>query len=370
MTRYIGEPDFVHGTPAGTGVLLTNLGTPTAPTARALRRYLAEFLSDPRVVELPRVLWWPLLYGVILWTRPRRAAANYAKIWTDTGSPLRAISVRQVAAVQAKLDTQCRGPVAVALGMRYGEPSLAAGLERLRRAHARRILIVPLYPQYSAATTASTFDAVARVLKRWRWLPELRFVNHYHDAPGYVQALAARIRKFWNSHGQAARLLFSFHGLPRRNVLAGDPYFCECHKTARLVAEALQLPEARWQVAFQSRFGRARWLEPYTIELLRDWGGGGVKNVDVVCPGFAADCLETLEEIAQLNRDAFLRAGGERFQYIPALNDCPEHIEFLADLVLRHTAGWPETADAGDDEPAHTAAEASRQRALARGAPR
>lgn len=342
MSRYLGNPDFRHDRPETCGVLLTNLGTPDAPTPDALRRYLGEFLWDPRVIEMPRPLWWLILHGVILRIRPRRAARAYKTVWTEQGSPLLAISRQQAEALQHALNAALPGPVQVALGMRYGNPSLAAALEQLRTANARRLLILPLYPQYSASTTASTFDAVADVLRRWRWLPDVRFVSHYHDHPAYLDALAASIRDHRQRHGAAGKLLFSFHGLPRRYLLAGDPYHCECHATARLVAQRLDLRETDWQVAFQSRFGREEWLKPYTDHTLKAWAAAGVEDVQVVCPGFPADCLETLEEIAEQNRELFLHAGGKRFEYIPALNDSAVHIAALTQIVREHAAGWPE----------------------------
>lgn len=360
--------DYSHDQQSTTGVLVTNLGTPDAPTPAALRRYLREFLSDPRIVDLPRWLWRPILHGVILRIRPRRSAHAYRRVWTEQGSPLLAISRRQVQALQAALQTKFRGPVVVALGMRYGNPSIAAALEQLRAAHARRVLILPLYPQYSATTTASTFDALAAVFKTWRWMPELRMVNHYHDEPGYIQALADSIREAWRTRAPAERLLFSFHGIPKRHLLLGDPYHCECLKTARLVAERLELPEQRWQVAFQSRFGREEWLQPYANQTLRDWAKQGVKNVEVICPGFSADCLETLEEIAMENRDVFLGAGGQSYHYIPALNDRPDHIQMLADLVARHTCGWTETDPRWNAALSASQAEAAQRRAQMLGA--
>jgi ferrochelatase len=345
MTRYSGTPDYRHDSPDTLGVLITNLGTPDAPTPEALRRYLGEFLWDPRVVETPRPLWWLILHGVILRIRPRRAARAYASVWTDAGSPLLAISKRQAAALQFTLTGQLPGPVKVALGMRYGNPSIASALEELRAAGARRLLVLPLYPQYSATTGASTFDAVAAVLKQWRWLPELRFVTHYHDHPAYIDAVAESIRAHRVAHPGNAKLLFSFHGLPKRYLLAGDPYHCECHATARLVAERLNLPADAWQLAFQSRFGREEWLKPYTDHTLKAWGKAGVERVQVVCPGFSADCLETLEEIAEQNREFFLHAGGKQFEYIPALNDSPAHIAALVQMIREQTHGWPETGD-------------------------
>ncbi|MFZ1640904.1 MAG: ferrochelatase [Candidatus Contendobacter sp.] len=361
------DPPFSHDQPARAGILLANLGTPDAPTPAAVRRYLAEFLWDPRVVELPRSLWWLILHGVILRVRPARSARKYQLIWTPDGSPLLAISQRQAAAVAATLAERYPGPIRVAVGMRYGNPSIAAALAELRAAGVQRLLALPLYPQYSATTVASTFDAVAAELRRWRWLPELRFITHYHDDPGYLDALTASIRAA-RAEQSGERLLFSFHGLPRRNLLAGDPYHCQCHKTARLVAERLGLQPDQWAVAFQSRFGRAEWLQPYTSVLLADWAKAGIKSVDVACPGFAADCLETLEEIALENRQTFLDAGGEHYRYLPALNDDPAHIAVLAELIDRHTAGWPEFAPDYDADALAAECALTRQRALTLGA--
>ncbi len=348
MASYVGSDAHEHDTPPCAGILLSNLGTPDAADAAALRRYLAEFLSDGRVIEVPRLLWWPVLHGIILRTRPARSAAAYQKIWTDEGSPLLCISKRQAAAVQAALAEQFPGPIRVELAMRYGNPSIARGLEKLRQAKVQRLLILPLYPQYSAATTASTFDAVADVLKTWRWLPELRMVRHYHDHGGYIAALAHSIAAHWATNGRPDKLLFSFHGLPRYYFLAGDPYHCECQKTARLVAEKLELGDEQYSVAFQSRFGPRQWLKPYTDKRLQEWGKAGVGHVQVICPGFSADCLETLEEIGLQNRDFFLQAGGKNFSYIPALNDQAIHIRALTDIISRHTQGWAEFAEDWD----------------------
>jgi protoporphyrin/coproporphyrin ferrochelatase len=370
MPRFLGDPSYAHGTPACVGVLVTNLGTPDAPTPRALRRYLAEFLADPRVVETPRLIWWLALHGVILRVRPRRSARLYEKVWREAGSPLLRISRSQAAALQEALTQKFPGPVRVALGMRYGQPSVATALEELRRASVRRLLVLPLYPQYSATTTASTFDAVADQLKSWRWLPEIRFITHYHDEPGYIRALSRSIGESWEAQGRSQRLLFSFHGIPKRYFLDGDPYHCQCQKTARLVAEELGLRDGEWTVSFQSRFGPQEWLTPYTDHTLRDWAKDGAGSVDVVCPGFSADCLETLEEIAQLNREVFLSAGGQRYTYIPALNDGVEHIQFLAGLVARHGQGWPEASLDWDARRVSAELAQSRQRAAAMGAPR
>jgi ferrochelatase len=340
MTRYTDEPTGVKDYPSRVGVLITNLGTPDAPTPPALKRYLAEFLSDPRVIERPRLLWWLILHGVILRIRPRRAALAYQEVWTENGSPLMAISRRQEGALKKLLYERFGDKVQVALAMRYGNPSIETGLRALRTANAQQLLVLPLYPQYSATTTASTFDAVADVLRTWRRMPELRMINDYHDDSGYIEALAGRIREHWKKHGQAERLLFSFHGLPKRYATAGDPYPDQCQRTAALVAQALELPQSRWHLSFQSRFGPEEWLKPYTDHTLQSWGREGVKSVDVVSPGFSADCLETLEEIAIQNREFFLKAGGETYRYIPALNDGADHMQVLADLVARHCQGW------------------------------
>ena len=345
MSRYSGEEDFHHDAPDCTGVLLVNLGTPDQPDTRSVRRYLAEFLWDPRVVEIWRPLWWLILHGVILRLRPRKVAALYRSIWTPEGSPLLVIPQAQCERIAAQLADSVPGRVETVLAMRYGEPSIQAGLETLRRRGMNRLLVLPLYPQYSATTTASVFDEVSRVLGRWRRVPELRFIQHYHDDPAYIQALATSIREHWATHGPADKLLMSFHGIPRRCLLAGDPYYCEVRKTARLLAETLELDDGQWLLAFQSRFGREEWLSPYVDGTLKAWGKQGVGRVDVVCPGFSADCLETLEEISVQNRETFLEYGGGEFHYIPALNAREDHIEALSQLLRRHMAGWETDSD-------------------------
>ena len=365
--RYKNETGWRHDAPDVLGVLLLNLGTPDAPTASAMRRYLAEFLSDRRVVELPRPLWWLILHGLILRLRPRQSARSYRSVWTEEGSPLLAIARRQAAALQERLGARLPGPVRVELGMRYGNPSVPSALAGLRAANARRLLVLPLYPQYSATTTASGFDAVTAELSTWRWLPEVRFVNQYHDEPGYIAALVQSIRAHWADQGKPNRLLFSFHGIPKEYFLNGDPYYCQCHKTARLTAEALGLAPQYWQVAFQSRVGNKEWLRPYTDETLEAWGREGVGTVHVVCPGFSADCLETLEEIAMQNRDRFLEAGGKAFGYIPALNDAAAHMDMLVDLVQQHAAGWPQ-AGGGESTWAPHLLDQRLERARAQGA--
>ena len=321
-------------------MLITNLGTPAAPTSAAVRRYLAEFLSDPRVVELPRWLWLPILHAVILRLRPRRSSAAYREVWTEEGSPLLVNATRQANALEHELSQRWRGKVKVALGMRYGEPSIAAALRRLADWGARRVLVLPLYPQYSATTTGSTYDAVFKALSAERHMPDLRIVSRYHDDRGYIEALAASVVAAREQNGNHGRLLFSFHGLPQRYCDAGDPYYEQCLETARLVAARLDEAPDNWAVAFQSRVGRERWLQPYTESLLCEWGKSGVRAVQVLCPGFSADCLETLEEIAIRAADLFRSCGGESLQYIPALNDDPEHIAALADIVIRDTRDW------------------------------
>ncbi len=366
--EYQGEVDYRHGSASSTGILLVNLGTPDAPTPAAVRRYLAEFLWDPRVVEIPRLLWWILLHTFVLRVRPSRSAKLYQKVWQAQGSPLMVISQRQRDRLVHRIKQQLGDGVNVVLAMRYGNPSIVAGLKQLQQQAVRRLLVAPLYPQYSATTTASTFDAVAEVLKRWRWIPEVRFINGYHDDAAYIAAIATSIQRHWSTHGQGKLLLFSYHGLPKRCHLQGDPYFCECHKTARLVAASLALDENQWRVSFQSRFGSEEWLKPYTDHLLKKLPQENIRSVDVVCPGFAADCLETLEEIAGQNREFFLQAGGEAFNYIPALNDLPEHIEALTALILRHLCGWDGVGSEQDKNKMNKALIQSKQRALALGA--
>ena len=337
--RQGGEPGAPRGG-AATGVLVANLGTPSAPTTRAVRRYLAEFLSDPRVVELPRWLWLPILHGVILRVRPRRSAAAYREVWTEEGSPLLVNARRQAAALEGALTGAWDGDVRVALGMRYGEPSVDAALGELLEHGATRVVVLPLYPQYSATTTGATYDAIMGALARRRRLPDLRIVSGYHDHSGYIEALAASVREARATEDRGARLLMSFHGLPRRYCDAGDPYYEQCLRTAELLAERLAEPPGNWAVAFQSRVGREQWLEPYTEDLLAEWARSGVRHVDVLCPGFSADCLETLEEIAIRGAETFRAAGGEGLRYIPALNDRPDHVRMLADIVDRNTLDW------------------------------
>jgi ferrochelatase len=368
--RFKPEQPFEHGRAPRVGVLLVNLGTPDAPTAPAVRRYLRQFLSDPRVIEIPTLIWKPLLEMAVLPLRASKSAEKYRRVWMKDGSPLLVYTLRQGKLLRGRLGGHIKD-VAIEVGMRYGSPSISSALDRLHGAGANRILVLPLYPQYSASTTASSLDAISRWCERIRHVPELRFIKHYHDHPAYIGALAARFKSFAgaegrNDPGQAfvkRFTIFSFHGLPKRSLLLGDPYHCECLKTGRLLAEALGLREDAYRVTFQSRFGRAEWLQPYTEPTLVELARSGVKAVDVFCPGFPCDCLETLEEIAMEAKSAFLKAGGADFHYIPALNDDPVWIEALARIAFEQLADWmPYQSEVARD--------LQKSRALARGAER
>jgi protoporphyrin/coproporphyrin ferrochelatase len=339
--RYAGSPALPRDGAERIGILLVNSGTPLAPQAGAVRAFLARFLADPRVVELPRALWLPLLYGVILPWRPRRVAHRYRRIWSAaSGSPLRDLSERLRAELARTLAQHTLAPLSVELGMLYSPPELRNALRRLRDAGARRLLVLPLFPQYCGATTGAVHDQVSAELRRWRSLPDVHFIADYHDHPGYIDALRASVTAHWEAHGRTAHLLVSFHGTPTRYCSQGDPYFDRCQATARLLADELLLREGEWSVSFQSRFGPAQWLKPYTSTVLAGMPARGVREVTVVCPGFAVDCLETLEEIAIDNRALFLRAGGERYEYVPALNADPSHAQCLAKLIAQHCQGW------------------------------
>jgi ferrochelatase len=364
MTQYIGTPGYAHGTPARVGVLLVNLGTPDDPSPAAVRRYLAEFLWDPRVIEMPRALWWLILHGVILRIRPRRSAHAYQKIWTPQGSPLLLESQALARGLAARLEGKFGDRVVVELAMSYGQPAIKSVLTRMRERNVQRLVVLPLYPQFSSTTTGSIFEFVTRELGRWRWMPELRFVNQYWQNEQYLAAIAESITANWRDHGRK-HLLFSFHSIPKRYLLAGDPYHCFCQATAREVASRLGLARDEWSIGFQSRFGREEWLKPYVDVMLHDYSHTGPKKVTVVCPGFATDCLETLEEINMQNRELFLAHGGEAFDYVPCLNASPGHVAALESVVMEHTHGWPELTDAPVD-PAQLGA--ARERALALGA--
>lgn len=364
--HYLKEPDHTHGQPARTGILLVNLGTPDAPTARALRPYLKEFLSDPRVVEIPRALWWLILNGVILNTRPKKSAAKYAAIWTADGSPLKVHTEKQAKLLKGWLGEKIATPFMVDYAMRYGSPSVADALTRMKAGGCERILVLPAYPQYAASSTATAFDAVFSWLSTARNQPAVRTVKHYHDHPAYIRALASNIRDYWQMHGRPDVLLMSFHGVPRYTLDKGDPYHCECQKTGRLLAEALGLESGQYRLTFQSRFGRAEWLKPYTDKTLEELGRQAVKRVDVVAPGFVADCLETLEELAIEGRASFLSAGGKEFHYIPALNEHPHWIDALGRIALDNLGGW--MSDSWDRDADEQARQTSTHLALNMGA--
>lgn len=356
---YTTEPAYAHGTPEKTAVLLINLGTPDAPTAQAVRPYLKEFLSDPRVVEIPRAIWWLILNGIILNVRPKKSAGKYARIWMPEGSPLKVYTERQTRLLQQRLQERADGmPLVVDYAMRYGNPSVASVLGKLKAQNCQRILVLPLYPQYAASSTATAFDAVYKELLQMRNMPALRSVKHFHDDPGYIQSSAQNIRDYWTRHGRPDKLVMSFHGVPHYTLEKGDPYHCVCLKSGRLIAEALGLSEEQYIVSFQSRFGKAEWIKPYTTATLKELGQMKLKRVDVVCPGFVADCLETLEEIAMEGQEDFQHAGGGEYHYIPCLNERSDWVDALADLVLQNLQGWLEKPDSEQ-------LEQSRLRALA-----
>ena len=338
--QYKGTASFRHDHPEKIGVLITNLGTPDAPTSSALRRYLGEFLWDPRVVEVPRPIWWMILHGIILRIRPSRSAKAYASVWQPEGSPLLTHTAKQAEGIRRELQAKYGNNIVVGFAMRYGNPGVSKVLDEMQAQGVRQLLVVPLYPQYSASTSASTFDAIAHDFTRRRWIPDLRFVSHYPDYPPYIEAMAKHIRAHWDEHGRNEKLILSYHGVPLKYLKKGDPYHCECHKTSRLLAERLGLSKDEYMTTFQSRFGREEWLQPYTDETLKSLPGKGVKSIDVFCPGFSSDCLETVEEIDEENREYFREAGGEGFSYIPALNATPGHIAALTELIEDNLQGW------------------------------
>jgi len=361
MPKYQSTENFEHGTPSSTGVLLVNLGTPEAPTSGPVRRFLKEFLSDARVVEYPRLVWWLILNLIILVIRPARSAEAYRKIWMEQGSPLMVYSQAVTSKLRERLAAESGAQINVELAMTYGEPSIRNAIDKLCANGVRRILTIPLYPQYSGTTTAPVFDRVVDALRTYRWLPELRFINNYHDAPAYIEALAASVRESWAENGRGDLLLMSFHGVPKSTLMNGDPYHCQCQKTGRLLAESLGLSDQEWTLSFQSRVGREEWLTPYTDKTVTKLGEQGLSRLDVVCPGFATDCLETLEEIAMQNAEFFIEAGGQSLHYIPALNARDDHVDLLQQLVSRHVAGWADTEDPLE-------LSKSRERARAKGA--
>jgi ferrochelatase len=366
MSRYKPEPPYSHGAQAKVGILLANLGTPDAPDASALRRYLRQFLSDRRVVEIPRAIWWLILNIFILTTRPRKSAEKYAQIWTPEGSPLLVHAQKQAKLLQGYLSMRIQSPFTVELGMSYGNPSMASAIEKLKTQGCDRILVFPLYPQYAASSTASALDAVWRELLQSRNMPAIRSIRHYHDHPAYIAALAQSVREHWMVNGQPEKLIMSFHGVPRYTLDKGDPYHCECHKTGRLLAEALGLEKDQYMVCFQSRFGKAEWLKPYLANTLKELGKQKLKRIDVICPGFSSDCLETLEEIAMEGKATFVTAGGGEFHYIPALNEREPWIRAMCEIALGNLQGW--VASAWDAEASRKESEMSRLRASAMGA--
>lgn len=348
-SEYKGLEYYQHGDKSSLGVLLVNLGTPEAPTASALRPYLRQFLSDPRVIELPKWKWQIILNLFILTTRPKKSAEAYEAVWTEKGSPLLITSEAQRDMLQEKLRAECGQRVNVALGMTYGNPSVAAALEELQQKGMRKLLVLPLYPQYSGTTTGSVFDAVTKELQNWRWVPEFRMVSCYHDHPLYIDAVAGNIRESWEANGRAEKLVMSFHGIPKRYFSGGDPYHCHCQKTARLVSEKLGISPDDYIVTFQSLFGKEEWIKPYTDATLKSLPGEGISSVDIMCPGFTGDCLETLEEIDQENRGYFMEAGGKQYNYVPCVNTRVEFIDCLSELCRVHMAGWLEEDLAAKD---------------------
>ena len=338
--RYTSTP--VHRQSDRIGVLLINLGTPDAPEATALRPYLKQFLGDPRVIEKPRWLWWLILNLIILRIRPARSAKAYQEVWTDEGSPILSIAKRQTAILQERLSASVGDKVHVELAMRYGNPSIESALDILDQKKIGKLLVLPLYPQYCAATTASTFDAVSNQLQQTRWIPELRFINQYCDRSDYIAALASSIRESRSENGSGEKLVFSYHGIPRAYVDKGDPYYEQCLQTTRDVQAALELTDDEVLTVFQSRVGTDEWLKPYCDETLKSLPASGIKSIDIISPAFSADCLETLEELEEENREYFLEAGGERYSYIPALNDREDHMQMLESLILENLKGWLE----------------------------
>jgi ferrochelatase len=362
------EPPFTHGTASHSAIVLVNLGTPDAPTRKAVRRYLKEFLSDPRVVEIPKRIWWFILHLVILPFRSGKSAQKYRLIWTREGSPLKVHTEKQAHLLHAMLEERGHESVTVRMAMRYGSPSLPEVLDQLKTEGCDRIAIMPAYPQYSGTTTGSIWDAVFGHYAGVRNVPELRLVKHYHDHDGYIDALRDAILDHWDTHGRGEKLVMSFHGVPKRTLLLGDPYHCECQKTARLLAERLHLRPDEYVVTFQSRFGRAEWLQPYTAPTVQQLAHAGVRRVDVICPGFTSDCLETLEEINMEVRRDFEAAGGQEYHYIPCLNESPAWIMGMAEIAEQHLIGWPTMMSPSQREAQRRDAETGRERAVQMGA--
>ena len=371
MSFYNPEPDYTHGDQLKVGILLANLGTPDAPTAKALRPYLGQFLMDRRVVEIPRFIWCWILYCIILVIRPKKSAEKYAQVWMKEGSPLLVHSQKQAKLLQGFLAQKIKSPFAVELGMSYGNPSMKSALESLKAQHCDKILVLPLFPQYAASSSAAVFDAVWKVLLKMRNVPAIRTVRSYHDHPAYIQALADSVNAYWMMSGRpnfdkGEKLVMSFHGVPKVHLSKGDPYHCQCHKTARLLAEELDLSKDKYQVAFQSRFGKQEWLKPYLASTLEDLGKAKTGRIDVICPGFSSDCLETLEEIAMEGKHIFQSNGGGEYNYIPALNENDAWIHAMTEIALENLQGWVSVS--WDKEAAKQAAQNTAARAKALGA--
>ena len=339
MTKFKGNELYIHGSGLKTGILLTNLGTPNEPTAPSLKTYLKQFLSDGRVIETPKAIWWLILNGIVLRTRPAKSAKAYQSVWTDDGSPLLLYTKKQKNLIKDILEKKYPNLV-FDIGMRYGNPSIAKGLNNLRNQNCDRIIVLPLYPQYCAATTGSTFDAVSMELQQWRWVPSLRFIGSYFDQPLYIEALKNSIEEFWSKNEKPKKLIFSYHGIPKKYLDKGDPYHCFCRKTTRLVAESMNLPEDSHMTTFQSRFGPAEWLQPYTDKTIEKLAKDGIENIHVISPAFSSDCLETIEELNEENREIFMENGGKKFGYIPCLNDRDDHILLLTSLLENELHGW------------------------------
>ena len=339
MAKFIGNPEFKHGTKLKIGVLLSNLGTPDKPQRKELRVYLKEFLSDPRVIETPKLIWQTILNGIILNTRPQKSAKNYQKVWTDEGSPLLVILNKQKKLTEDLLKKE-NLEIEFAIGMRYGNPSIEKGLDELRQKHCNKIIVLPMYPHYCAATTGSTFDAVTNTMQKWRWVPSLRFISTYHDHPHYIKALANSIQQHWDKHGKPDKILFSYHGIPKKYFTKGDPYHCLCSKTTRLVREEMSLSEEFAMTTFQSRFGPEEWLQPYTDKTVEKLAKENTEHLQIIAPGFSSDCLETIEELDGENREIFEEHGGKKFSYIPCLNEQTNHINLIAHLIKNELQGW------------------------------
>jgi len=366
MAYYNPEPEYKHGDQLKVGILLANLGTPDAPTAKALRPYLNQFLMDRRVVEIPRFIWWWILNCIILVIRPKKSAEKYAQVWMQEGSPLLVHAKNQTQLLRGYLGQKIKSPFAVELGMSYGNPSMQSAIEKLKVQHCNKILVFPLYPQYAASSTAASLDAVWKTLLKMRNVPAIRTIKHYHDHPAYIQALADSINKFWQINGKPEKLIMSFHGVPKFHLMKGDLYHCECHKTGRLIAEALGLNQDQYQIAFQSRFGKQEWLKPYLASTLEALGQQKVKRIDIVCPGFSSDCLETLEEIAMEGKHIFQSNGGGAYHYIPALNESEAWIHAMTTIALENLQGWVSTE--WDNNTAQQVAKDTAARAKALGA--